>query len=771
MKAFGIVLLSALAYFGFGKLGLYLAIPPGYATAIWPSSGVALALALRFGRLSYPGTYLGSLLVNLGVSHAFSAPSLSALLMPASIACGAVLQAEVGRLLVARFVANIWSQDHSIAFILLLGGPVSCLVAASIGASSLLGFHQIGWPQYQDVWLTWWMGDSLGVLAFTPALLILLAPAATITPVRRAIVVTPLMAMFLLVTLAYIFVRDFEEQQRHNLVENKLQQIVFALDKEFQLLNEASSSLRSHFESENRPSFEVFQHLAHGYLETHPSLRAVEWVPRVSDADRARREADMQAQHVPNFSFTELDDKGHLKPAHTRPEYFPVYFLYPYRHNEHALGFDLNSDPIRRQFIKRAQNLRGPILSEPLHLVQMEKNALGFLLFDPVFDTGQPISAPDKDSLTGFVLLVFSPQKLLSTALESFANDGLHLSIEDITNSAAPTLLVQGSGGIGTYEATRSIRLLNRTWQLSLKPSITLVEKVSNWESYAVLFAGWPFVMVLSVLLIMLTGKQMAIEQQVREKTAELANARDVAQQASRAKSDFLASMSHELRTPLNSIIGFTHQLLIKKKDQLDERSQDSLRIVERNAAHLLELINALLDISKIEAGKMDLGFTTFNLKTLCQEVLEPLRQTARDKGLRLHLDVDDDLELTADRTRVFQILLNLTANAIKFTHQGYVRIGAHREARDDIAGVKLQIQDTGIGISAADQVLLFHKFAQLPAGKREVTGTGLGLALVKEFVTLHHGTVELESEPEKGSVFSVWLPLSQAGYPPKSTT
>ena len=770
MKAFGIVLLSALAYFGFGKLGLYLAIPPGYATAIWPSSGVALALALRFGRLSHPGTYLGSLLVNLGVSHAFSSPSLNALLMPAAIACGAVLQAEMGRLLVGRFVANIWSQDHSIAFILVLGGPISCLVAATIGASSLLGFQQIGWPQYKDVWLTWWIGDSLGVLAFTPALLILLAPAATITPARRAIVVAPLMAMFLLVTLAYIFVRDFEEQQRHNLVENQLQQIAFALDKEFQLLNEANTSLRSHFEGENPPSFEAFQRLARRYLATHPSLNAVEWVPRVSHADRSRLEADMRAQHIPNFSFTELGDDGHLKRADSRSVYFPVYYLYPDTNNQQALGFDLNSDPGRRRAMQLAQDQKGPILSKPLHLVQMETSALGFLLFDPVFSSGQKMSLQHNDRLTGFVVLVFSPQKLLSTALESFSGADSHFSIEDITNSRSPILLLRESGGIEAYQATRSIHLLNRTWQLHLTPSMALLGKVSNWESYAVLFAGWPFVMVLSVLLIMLTGKQMAIEQQVREKTAELANARDIAQQASRAKSDFLASMSHELRTPLNSIIGFTHQLLIKKRDQLDERSQDSLQTVERNAAHLLELINALLDISKIEAGKMDLGFTTFNLKTLCRDVLEPLVQAARDKGLRLHLDVDESLELTADRTRVFQILLNLTTNAIKFTHQGYVRIAAHREVRDDIAGVTLQIQDTGIGISTADQALLFHKFAQLPAGKRTVTGTGLGLALVKEFVTLHHGRVKLESAPGQGSVFSVWLPLSQTESHPEPT-
>ncbi len=275
MQRFGIIAFSALAYYVCGKLGIFLAIPPGYATAVWPSSGVALAVVIRYGAIAFPGVWLGSYFINLGIANAFQNPSVVSILFPALIALGAVAQAELGRRLVQPFVTQLWSNLRAILYILLLGGPLSCLLAASVGVTTLLLFEQITPNLYGTIWITWWIGDSLGVLAFTPALLVLLVSPATVSPSKRLTVIAPLVIMFLLVTIAYMSVRDFEELQRRERVVSELGEIRLNIEQELENTLEMTRILAAYFANNDAPPLHVFNAIAQEYMAMHPSFRAL----------------------------------------------------------------------------------------------------------------------------------------------------------------------------------------------------------------------------------------------------------------------------------------------------------------------------------------------------------------------------------------------------------------------------------------------------------------------------------------------------------------
>src|SRR5690242_12476146 len=231
--------------------------------------------------------------------------------------------------------------------------------------------------------------------------------------------------------------------------------------------------------------------------------------------------------------------------------------------------------------------------------------------------------------------------------------------------------------------------------------------------------------------------------------------------EASRLKSQFLANMSHELRTPLNSIIGFSKVLLNRLDGELTERQEAYVRSVHNSSRHLLELINSILDFSRIEAGKFEMRAERMDLLDVVEECIETSMPLVRDKRVKLEKDLPVELPaVQADRMRVKQVLLNLVSNAIKFTHSGRVLV----QVRQEPEALHVSVADTGIGISPADLQRLFEPFQRLDNPlAQQADGTGLGLAISKKFVELHRGRIWAESRESHGSTFHFTLPLTAA--------
>jgi signal transduction histidine kinase/putative methionine-R-sulfoxide reductase with GAF domain len=243
---------------------------------------------------------------------------------------------------------------------------------------------------------------------------------------------------------------------------------------------------------------------------------------------------------------------------------------------------------------------------------------------------------------------------------------------------------------------------------------------------------------------------------EIQEKSAQL-------EVANRHKSEFLANMSHELRTPLNAIIGFSEALGERMFGELNEKQAEYLKDIHESGRHLLSLINDILDLSKIEAGRMELELSSFHLPTALSNAVTLVRERAQRHGIQLTVEVDAGLgEFSGDERKFKQILLNLLSNAVKFTPDGgRVEVSA----RGNGAGIEVAVRDTGIGIAPQDHAAVFEEFKQVGRDKmRAAEGTGLGLALTRRFVELHGGEIRLQSEPGKGSTFSFTLPSAGAG-------
>lgn len=247
--------------------------------------------------------------------------------------------------------------------------------------------------------------------------------------------------------------------------------------------------------------------------------------------------------------------------------------------------------------------------------------------------------------------------------------------------------------------------------------------------------------------------RQLRLEQERR--------AREKAEAEAQAKSDFLAKMSHELRTPLTAIIGYSEMLNEQFDNFDDEQVKSDLEKIESAGNHLHDLINNILDLSKIEAGKIELNRSEFQLQDVCRDVYETLQHLARENGNDLTVGLPDEaITMRSDRTKVRQCLFNLVSNACKYTENGSIQLKAEQHRRDGTEGVRLTVSDDGKGIEPERLDAIFEAFEQDEyTPENSPDGTGLGLTITQKFCDIMDGDLTAESQPGVGSTFTIWLP------------
>lgn len=526
--------LLALAYFIAGRVSLLLAIPPGYATAIWPGAGIALAALLIYGPSLWPGVAIGSTLVNLG---AFAELNLEKSITSAAIGCGAALEALAGYTL----TQGILRRDpellkvRNIAGLLLLGGPLSCLVNPTFGVGVLLIDDLIGPDEFGFSWMTWWVGDSMGVLICLPLLLLWLGPPKQTWSKYWAFVAAPLSMVLGLSVLAFMYVSR-QEQRSHALeFEHNGAIVARSLDQQIERALEAVHSLRSFFGASAQVTRAEFGAFASRTLATLPTVHALAWDARVSGDQRARIEQEAREDGLTQFRFTERGPAGELVEAGQRSEYVVVQYIEPQVRNAQALGFDVLSLPEQHEALERARDTGQAMASQRLPLRRELAEQSGLVVFVPVYRglTPPPTLPQRRSELRGYVVGIFAANELISGALSGLGLSNLELKLFDDHDKSAPTLLAHyrfDETGVAhmisqpktdkteyvfVYEA--QLNVAARLWRLQLSADKTYLASRRTWVGWGALVFGLLFSSLLGLLLLALTARRIADARRTEE--------------------------------------------------------------------------------------------------------------------------------------------------------------------------------------------------------------------------------------------------------------
>ncbi len=866
----------ALLYFLAGRLGLLLAIPPGYATAIFPPAGFALAALLLYGNGIWPGILLGSFALNLSMAPHFESVFSNTGLVALSIAIGATIQGLFGAALIRRFVGfpAPLAEEWEIFKFFMLGGPISCLVNSVIGTSTLMAAGAITPDAFAFNWWTWWVGDVIGVFVATPLVFIAVAKPRALWKQRVLSVALPLLLTLAVVITLFVNASSWESQQQHADFRDETKNVAIALKSDLQVYLAILASIERHFvASDGKVSSQQFSIFVDEALGAHPGLQALEWLPVVKDVGRSGFEHTLQNKGFAGFQILDRNMDGKLIPAIKAGEYVPVAYVEPFKGNESALGYNVASSPPRLEALLRARDTGQAVVTGGIKLVQETSEQFGLLIFLPVYDRIGKLMNPAERAqhIQGYATAVLKISDMLGVHANGLANRDIALRVIDeaAPNAALQVLYQSPNWGQASAKSvlahSSNLKVGGRTWRIEFIPLPHYLVTHRAWQAWATLAGGLLFTGMLGALLLLITGHTGKVQKIVDERTNELriildnvvdgivtldqsgavqsfnraaetifgyqgheiigknfkvlmpeqyrkeyddylenyrktgitrisgkvremvgqrkdgsafpidlavshsihheqplfiCVVRDITERKriDRMKSEFVSTVSHELRTPLTSISGALGLLAGGVLDKNPEQVKQMVDLAHKNSLRLASLINDLLDMDKLVAGKMELELTLQPLMPLVEQTIEAIHAYGEKYQVNFKLVSREEVDVRVEGSRLIQVLNNFLSNAAKFSPQGGEVEIAVRKAGD---AVRVEVTDHGEGVPTAFRERIFQKFSQADSSDtRQKGGTGLGLAISKELIEGMHGVVGFRSEEGKGACFYFELPI-----------
>ena len=745
------------AYFGFAQLGLLFAIPPGFASAIWPAAGIALGLYLMLGRWVVPGIFLGSLFANLQVSFSSASFDGQLLIIPSLIALASCLQLYVAKSLLLKFLTPpiALHSGHFIFRFFTIIGPMACLTASSIAAIGISLINQFDLSQGLFLWFTWWIGDILGVLFFTPIVLLLFNSPLLSAVSKRFRIILPAITLFALMSSVFIYSRSSYLNERQNQFNESTAGFSDQIGIFENTVNQYLYAIAAHIGLNKNLSQEQFKQFVYSIQNQNINIRAIAWAPKIKASERKAYEQFLRQRGLEKHQIRTIDRNQKVTIAPRQDYYLPVTYSEPFQKNVDAIGLDLKSHPFIATSISKAIHNRQVVLTPKIHLVQSLEKLNGMIAYYPVFD---PIEA---NQLLGLVEIVFETDQVFDAIYKASENDFNYQTVYFVDDKESIAFQNNTHKDDAQFNYSISFDFFDKHYRTYFQSSSRFDAQSTDWFSWIVLILGSLLSVLSFIFVVLITSFNSQLALEVKSRTNDLEKANVNLMNANHAKSQFLSNMSHEYRTPLNAIIGFCQ---IAKDELTDPVALGYFRKIENSSYLLLDIINTVLDYSKINEGRFALNVAPFTIENTIDRLETLFAHRASRKGLDFNIITPSTPtpELSGDRIRFEQILVYLTENALKFTEQGEVQVAFETKTiNSQRIQLVITISDQGIGISRDKLNRLFDAFSQEDeSDTRPYSGTGLGLSITKKLIDMMGGTISVESVKHHGTEFRVTIPF-----------
>ena len=532
----------ALAYFIFGKLSYFSTIPPGYASAIWPAAGIALAGVLIYGTRVWPGVLLGAFITNgLIPELSHSVPALlTTLLTTLVISTGATLQALAGAYWVKRYAQfpNGLRREKALRLFMLYGGILSTTINPTLSIAMLVATGKTPLASALNNWLTWWSGDVLGVFIFTPLALVWLLKDTDSWRHRRLAITLPILLIFTVTAAAVVYESQTSNERIQLEFAQQAEQLNNALETSLANQIHALHSVKSLFLAStevNRDDFRVF---TQQLLIDYPDLQSISWSPLIQNADRDTFEKTIQKQGYPNFEITELDAKQQRVRAKDRPHYAPVTFIEPYQTNNKALDFDNLSNPGRLTTLNLATDSGELTISPRIKLLQ-DPSHYGALAVIPLYRNNLPQQtlAEKRLAIASYVTGALKLKELVTNALKYSYTAGLSYRLLDSTapvdeqllyssDESFPAPLVIQEKSWFSAQKTLSSRITlpigGRTWTFEVVPKADYFASHRSGHVWLVMLLGLVLTSLVTFISLIASGRARRLQQLINESTEAL---------------------------------------------------------------------------------------------------------------------------------------------------------------------------------------------------------------------------------------------------------
>jgi PAS domain S-box-containing protein len=540
------IIALAIAYVIAAKLSYFSTVPPGYASAIWPATGIALAALLVYGNRIWPGVWLGSLIAN-GLIPDSTSEQLMSLLITLAISSGASLQALAGAYAVRRYAGypNGLISEKSVLLFMFYGGVLSTLVNSSLSVSMLVATGKTPLSNALNNWLTWWSGDLLGVMLFTPLALAWLLKNTDAWRDRRLAITLPTLAMLALTASAIIYEAKYSNEriqlefdQQTKDLNNSLK---IALDNDIHILG----ALKSFFLHSPEVTREEFKLFTEDLLQDYQDIHSMSWDPVIQNSERANFEKKIQQQGFPNFQIVELDSNRQAIRAKDKPSYVVVTYTEPYKGNEKALGYDISSNPTRLAAINIATDSGELAITPRIKLIQ-DKSQYSVLALMPLY-TKNPnqITLEEKRlAILGYIVGIIKTDNVIKSALKNSNTQGLAYRLLDSTAPADEQLLYSSDetfpaplviqekawfSAKKTISSSVDLKLGGRVWRFESVPKQDYFASHRSSHVWLVMLLGLLLTSLVTLIALIASGRARRLQQLINESTEELQQEHDLA--------------------------------------------------------------------------------------------------------------------------------------------------------------------------------------------------------------------------------------------------